>query len=154
MTEVDVVLPEGVAEPTTKLASASSSPKQSKTSASVAAADDDERVGTEAVVIEEEEDHEQQKEEHLTEAPSKEKLELLAAGDKDIAKEDVAQASPQAPAPDELMEVDANEVGWEVEGKGMENAPQAGYFQILYLHIDQIAQTYTHLLLHTYVQTY
>nr|XP_016934325.1 uncharacterized protein LOC108013148 isoform X1 [Drosophila suzukii] len=110
MTEVDVVLPEGVAEPTTKLASASSSPKQSKTSASVAAADDDERVGTEAVVIEEEEDHEQQKEEHLTEAPSKEKLELLASGDKDIAKEDVAQASPQAPAPDELMEVDANEV--------------------------------------------
>jgi len=45
-------------------------------------------------------------------------------------------------------------VGWEVEGKGMENAPQAGYFQILYLHIDQIAQTYTHLLhIHTYKHT-
>ncbi|XP_016966041.1 uncharacterized protein LOC108035121 [Drosophila biarmipes] len=112
MTEVDVVLPEGVAEPTTKLASASSSPKQSKTSASAPADDDEQR--TEAVsdelVIEEDEEHEQQKEEPLTEPPSKEKLELLASGDKVIAKEDVAQASPQAPAPEELMDVDANEV--------------------------------------------
>ncbi|XP_017071377.1 MOG interacting and ectopic P-granules protein 1 [Drosophila eugracilis] len=98
MTEVDVVLPEGVAEPTTKLASASNSPKQSKTSAD----DDEQRVRTE-------DEEEQQEEEHLTEAPSKEKLELLSTGDKDIAKEDVAQASPQAPAPEEIMEVDDNE---------------------------------------------
>ncbi|XP_017011677.2 uncharacterized protein MEP-1 isoform X1 [Drosophila takahashii] len=104
MTEVDVVLPEGVAEPTTKLASASSSPKQSKNSPD----DDDEKcekrvVATEKLAEEEEEEVKEQEK-----PPSKEKLQL----DKDIAKEDVAQASPQAPPPapeEEIMEVDESE---------------------------------------------
>ncbi|XP_017127479.1 uncharacterized protein LOC108146137 isoform X1 [Drosophila elegans] len=102
MTEVDVVLPEGVAEPTTKLASASSSPKQSKASAALDVDDDERRVRTEddAEQVAEEE----QVEEELP--PAKEKLDIISSGDKDIANEDVAQASPQAPAPDELMEVE------------------------------------------------
>ncbi|XP_016991648.2 uncharacterized protein LOC108053486 [Drosophila rhopaloa] len=103
MTEVDVVLPEGVVEPTTKLASASSSPKQSKTSA----VNDEQRDRAEG--------EENQVEEHEEELPSKEKLDLISTGEKDISKEDVAQASPQAPAPDELMEVEENEEVEEVE---------------------------------------
>jgi len=82
MTEVDVVLPEGVAEPTTKLASASSSPKQSKPSA-----DDVEQQVTTVEDDEEQVVEEQQEEdEHLPEDPSNEKLELLSAGGKDIIK--------------------------------------------------------------------
>lgn len=114
MTEVDVVLPEGVAEPTTKLASASSSPKQSKPSA-----DDVEQQVTTVEDDEEQVVEEQQEEdEHLPEAPSNEKLELLSAGGKDISKEDVAQASPQAPVADEIMEVDGTE---DVEENEVEN---------------------------------
>ncbi|KAH8349707.1 hypothetical protein KR084_004433 [Drosophila pseudotakahashii] len=109
MTEVDVVLPEGVAEPTTKLASASSSPKQSKTSSASTPDDDDEKLAVATEKVVEEEQPEQVKEQD--EPASKEKLEL----DKDIAKEDVAQASPQAPpAPEEIMEVDESE---EVDGE-------------------------------------
>lgn len=114
MTEVDVVLPEGVAEPTTKLASASSSPKQSKPSA-----DDVEQQVTTVEDDEEQVVEEQQEEDvHLPEAPSNEKLELLSAGGKDISKEDVAQASPQAPVADEIMEVDGTE---DVEENEVEN---------------------------------
>ncbi|XP_017057960.1 uncharacterized protein LOC108099132 [Drosophila ficusphila] len=98
MTEVDVVLPEGVAEPTTKLASASSSPKQTKTTAE----DDEHRLRAE-----DEEERRPAGEQKVEESPPTEKLE--PAGDKDLAMEDVAEASPQAPAPEELMEVGDNE---------------------------------------------
>ncbi|XP_070135697.1 microtubule-associated protein 1B isoform X4 [Drosophila bipectinata] len=105
MTEVDVVLPEGVAEPTTKLASASTadSPqnlqKPEEEERNVDEVDDDEDEGAEA----EADPEADAPVESDLELPAKEKL---SSDDKEIAKEDVSQASPKAPAPEEIMEVD------------------------------------------------
>ncbi|EDV39889.2 uncharacterized protein Dana_GF24240, isoform D [Drosophila ananassae] len=117
MTEVDVVLPEGVAEPTTKLASASEadSPqnlqKPEEEERNVDEVDEEEVAEPEAdanadAVAETETEAEAETEAQVEsdlEKPAKEKL---SSDDKEIAKEDVSQASPKAPAPEEIMEVD------------------------------------------------
>ncbi|KAH8379639.1 hypothetical protein KR009_006259 [Drosophila setifemur] len=95
MTEVDVVLPEGVAEPTTKLASASDSDSPQN---HIEKPEEDEEQSEEGGAVTE--DGAGAAEVDLEEKPAKEK---------EITKEDedVSQASPKAPAPEEeVMEVD------------------------------------------------
>ncbi|KAH8296699.1 hypothetical protein KR054_009969 [Drosophila jambulina] len=115
MTEVDVALPEGVAEPTTKLASASNSPQP----------EPEPQPQTESpqpAEKEEEEEVEKEQPEKLKAAEqqldgNKEKLEELeksieipavaAAKEDDVT--DVTEALPKAPAPEELTEEDDDE---------------------------------------------
>ncbi|XP_034657228.1 uncharacterized protein LOC117894347 isoform X2 [Drosophila subobscura] len=114
MTEVDVVLPEGVAEPTTKLASASS-PTRAKA--------DIEESSTEAVELVDDEEKAESETEPEPEPEPRAAAEpepaakeaKMSSGDKEITKEAVAEASPKAPAPEEVMDVDETETVTEEE---------------------------------------
>lgn len=114
MTEVDVALPEGVAEPTTKLASASNSPQPEPEPQRPS--DSPQPVDKEL----EEEEKEQPEKLNADEQQldgNKEKLEELdkkidipaADADKDDDVTDVTEALPKAPAPEELTEEDDDE---------------------------------------------
>ncbi|XP_017136760.1 uncharacterized protein LOC108152153 isoform X2 [Drosophila miranda] len=130
MTEVDVVLPEGVAEPTTKLASASSptrakaDSKESSTEA-IELANDDEKAESELEPEPEPEpkpkpepETEVETEAEAEPEPAAKEAEEVSSGGKEITKDDVVEASPKAPGPEELMDVDETETVTEEEEDG------------------------------------
>ncbi|XP_017022931.1 uncharacterized protein MEP-1 isoform X1 [Drosophila kikkawai] len=111
MTEVDVALPEGVAEPTTKLASASNSPQPEPEPQPHT---DSPQPAEKEEVVEKEQQPEKLKAAEEELEGNEEKLEknieipaVAAAKEDDVT--DVTEALPKAPAPEELTEEDDEE---------------------------------------------